>query len=31
LLEPSGNIPPVEREKKYYLGLEIPDLVAGLN
>jgi putative transposase len=31
LLEPIGNIPPAEREEKYYLGLEAPALAAGLN
>ena len=29
LLEPIGNIPPAEREEKYYLGLETPALAAG--
>jgi len=31
LLEPIGNIPPAEREEKYYLELETPALAAGLN
>lgn len=31
LLEPIGNIPPAEREEVYYLGLETPARVAGLN
>jgi transposase InsO family protein len=31
LLEPIGNIPPAEREEKFYIGLETPALVAGLN
>jgi transposase InsO family protein len=31
LLEPIGNIPPAEREEKYYLGLETPAVAAGLN
>ncbi|NMC44557.1 MAG: transposase, partial [candidate division Zixibacteria bacterium] len=29
LLEPIGNIPPAEREEKYYLGRETPALAAG--
>jgi transposase InsO family protein len=29
LLEPIGNIPPAEREEKYYLELETPALAAG--
>jgi transposase InsO family protein len=29
LLEPIGNIPPVEREGKYYLEVETPALAAG--
>lgn len=31
LLEPIGNIPPAEREEKYYLESETPALAAGLN
>jgi transposase InsO family protein len=31
LLEPIGNIPPAEREERYYLGLETPAFVAGIN
>jgi len=31
LLEPIGNIPPAEREEKYYLELETPAPAAGLN
>jgi putative transposase len=31
LLEPIGNIPPVEYEQAYYQGLEAPAMVAGLN
>ncbi len=31
LLEPIGNMPPAEREETYYLGLENPARVAGLN
>jgi transposase InsO family protein len=31
LLEPIGNIPPVECEQAYYQGLEAPAMVAGLN
>ena len=30
LLEPIGNIPPVERESEYYAMEEAPVLVAGL-
>ena len=30
LLEPIGNIPPVERESAYYAMEEAPVLVAGL-
>jgi transposase InsO family protein len=31
LLEPIGNIPPAEREEKYYLEMETPALAAGPN
>jgi transposase InsO family protein len=31
LLEPIGNVPPVECEQAYYQGLEAPAMVAGLN
>ena len=31
LLEPIGNIPPVEYEQAYYQGLEAPAMVVGLN
>lgn len=31
LLEPIGNIPPAEREERYYLERETPALAAGLN
>jgi transposase InsO family protein len=31
LLEPIGNIPPAEREEKYYLELETPALAVGFN
>lgn len=31
LLEPIGNIPPAEREERYFLEMETPALVAGFN
>lgn len=31
LLEPLGNVPPVEYEQAYYQSLEAPAMVAGLN
>jgi len=31
LLEPIGNIPPVEYEQAYYRMAEVPAMAAGLN
>ncbi len=31
LLEPIGNVPPVEFEQAYYQSQEAPAMVAGLN